>query len=202
MLDAPHAASRSADKPTGRSSLDSISGDKELKAQPMVVETKVEMRKSLLDGQKPKSEFQFENKRKHRHSLLSDEPDENEEKYSTPKKGSIGPSKLRQKHLEPTPRMDIGMTEPSGVQLDFNDINGNGPFDQIPENPQHDEGSMELATSSKKAEDEPQQLSRKEESDSHKKKIYFTFIFLFVMNFIRVFDNGILPAMATTLKED
>lgn len=32
--------------------------------------------------------------------------------------------------------------------------------------------------------------------------IFFTFIFLFVMNFIRIFDNGILPALTTTLKED
>lgn len=45
-------------------------------------------------------------------------------------------------------------------------------------------------------------LSKKEESDAFKKKVNTTFYFLFVMNFIRVFDNGILPAMATTLKED
>ena len=38
--------------------------------------------------------------------------------------------------------------------------------------------------------------------DAHKKKIFFTFVFLFIMNFIRVFDNGILPAMATSLKEE
>ena len=33
-------------------------------------------------------------------------------------------------------------------------------------------------------------------------KIGVTFWFLFVMNFIRVFDNGIVPALTTTLKED
>ena len=34
------------------------------------------------------------------------------------------------------------------------------------------------------------------------RKVRHTFIFLFAMNFIRVFDNGILPAMIVTLKED
>ena len=29
-----------------------------------------------------------------------------------------------------------------------------------------------------------------------------TFLFLFIMNFIRVFDNGILPAMTTSMKEE
>ena len=108
---------------------------------------------------------------------------------------------ISNKTLDPSPRMDMGMTENS-QQIELADINSNR-LDQIPEIPQHDERSMEsqLATSSKKAEEEQEQ-NGKENPDSHRKKIYFTFIFLFVMNFIRVFDNGILPAMATTLKEE
>ena len=51
MLGTRHTASRSADKPKARYSLDGTadSGEKELKAEPMVVETEVTMRQSLLD---------------------------------------------------------------------------------------------------------------------------------------------------------
>ena len=35
-----------------------------------------------------------------------------------------------------------------------------------------------------------------------RRKITITFYFLFIMNFIRVFDNGILPAMTTIIKDD
>ena len=51
MLGTRHTASRSADKPMARYSLEggADSGEKELTAQPMVVETEVTMRQSLLD---------------------------------------------------------------------------------------------------------------------------------------------------------
>ena len=41
-----------------------------------------------------------------------------------------------------------------------------------------------------------------EELKRYRKKISMTFLFLFIMNFIRVFDNGILPAMTTSMKEE
>ena len=44
--------------------------------------------------------------------------------------------------------------------------------------------------------------ARVEDQKDYARKVRLTFIFLFAMNFIRVFDNGILPAMIVTLKED
>ena len=43
---------------------------------------------------------------------------------------------------------------------------------------------------------------QKDGTNEFRKKISITFWFLFAMNFFRVFDNGIVPALTTTLKEE
>ena len=50
----------------------------------------------------------------------------------------------------------------------------------------------------------PIEVIKKDDKEeiAFRRKIGITFWFLFVMNFIRVFDNGILPALTTTLKEE
>ena len=45
-------------------------------------------------------------------------------------------------------------------------------------------------------------LSRKERKEQFRKKIKCVFWTLFFLNFIRVFDNGIIPALVVTFKED
>jgi len=44
-------------------------------------------------------------------------------------------------------------------------------------------------------------VNEPETPTSSRKRLTTIFIFLFLMNLIRVFDNGIIPAIATTLKE-
>ena len=58
------------------------------------------------------------------------------------------------------------------------------------------------ASSSFKSQGSIVEIVNEEDVTKHRKVIFFTFLFLFVMNFIRIFDNGILPALTTTLKED
>lgn len=58
--------------------------------------------------------------------------------------------------------MDLGLTEQSQTQIEMIEVKDNG-LALIPEDPHNDDGSMELATSSKKAEDGARvQLSKKE----------------------------------------
>ena len=58
----------------------------------MILETTAENRKSLLD-QNARSDSQFENKRNHGHSLLSDEADDIDDKFTSPQKVTmIGPN--------------------------------------------------------------------------------------------------------------
>lgn len=64
------------------------------------------------------------------------------------------------------------------------------------------EGEAGSPNSSERTDPSLNVVGKKEELAQFRRKINFTFFFLFVMNFIRIFDNGILPALTTTLKED
>ena len=68
--------------------------------------------------------------------------------------------------------------------------------------PEQDSNLVSLKAQILKSTDEESCPQVAKEAETSRRKIVYTFWFLFVMNFIRVFDNGILPALTTTLKED